>query len=497
MAFLLRKCPTTSIIQRSLHSTKYITPQASNDVHSHHNGKCSVFIDPLEQQSERHMNLQVSDTRKVCKIYPNIHHHQNNSTYFNLLEEQNNTFNDLQDPKLLAFSIRSSQNSNKIVPMSPSSMVNRARILMWSSSIQKISNFGTEHQYRERKHEKHWNGHQRSRKLNYKNSMLWSLGVLGVFKRMTSDDIEEEKRKLTDEEKVKKMTPAELLIAKGVLSLCDFEYDKADSLFHEALHLTQKDQNAEQETLVLNLMATNYFDSGRFEEAEKLFIDLIKRLIALDMEPSDPAILELSLKLSSIYSKNVKHHSKAFRGFEFVINSLLYSLQDLLKDLQEVDVLDISEQQRNDLALLGWAYDWFARHLINMNDYVGAVDMLRRALDISTKILGPKHDQTLILLNDVGTTLAMVNQAEEGRDYIKRAVEGALESQSRELASFYVNLGLVNLQLRKLEEAKRYCEYSIELASKNASHHNTTEILTLSQNCLDEVKRLLQVQTNQ
>lgn len=474
-----------------------MTSLTSNEVYSHHDVARSLFIEPVEQQSLRQqITPRVSNASEVCKNYSSNHPSQDCES-FNLLCRHNSSFRANQDIESLDTNLETGRFLNKMQSKSPSSMVNRARILMWSSSINRVSNYGNELQYRERKHQKHWNGHQRSRNVNYKSSMLWSLGVLGVFKRITSDDIEEEKRKLNDEEKVKKMTPAELLIAKGVLSLCDFEYDKADGLLHQALHLAQKDLNEEQETLVLNLMATNYFDSGRFEDAEKLFIDLIKRLIALEMEPSDPAILELSLKLSSIYSRNVKNHTKAFRGFEFVINSLLYTLQDLLKDLEQVDVLDISEQQRNDLALLGWAYDWFARHLITMNDYMGAIDMLKRALDISKKILGSKHDQTLILLNDVGTTLAMVNKAEEGRDYIKQAVEGALESQSKELASFYVNLGLVNLQLRKLDEAKRYCEYSIELASKNTNQHNTREILTLSQNCLDEVKRLLQVQTNQ
>lgn len=377
----------------------------------------------------------------------------------------------------------------------PKTMMNRARIIMSLSSINDAGSITRQMEGKTR--DRSGSNQPKFKRSRVIRRVLLSLSVAGLFGRPIGDDVEEEKRKLTDEEKIKKMTPVQLLIAKGVLSLCDFEYDKAENLFHEALHLAQKDNNEEQEILVLNLLATNYFDSGQFDAAEKLFIDLIKRLIAQDVEPRDPAILELSLKLSSIYSKNPKNHVKAFKGFEFVINSLLYSLQDLLKNLDELNVMEISDQQRNDLALLGWAYDWFARHLMVLNDYHGALELLRKANDISTQVLGPTHDQTLILLNDIGTTLAMVNLPNEGRNYIKRAVEGALESQSRELASFYVNLGLVNLQLRKLDEAKRYCEYSTELVSKNANHHNTNEIVNLSQDCLSEIKRLLQVRTNQ
>lgn len=346
-------------------------------------------------------------------------------------------------------------------------------------------------------HRYHYNNYGDNFREDYphRKSLLSMLSILGLFKAVTVEEAEEKKHKLSDEEKIKKMKPAELLIAKGVLSMCDQEYLKADELFHQALRLAQNEKNEEQETLVLNLLASNYFESGDLKKAEKLFIDLITRLVAQDVEPTNPAILELSLKLASIYSKSISTHDKALKGFKFVINSLLSNLHDLLSNLDEIELQELSEDRKSELALLGWSYDWFAKHLISLNDYDGAADMLQRAANISSKILGPLHDQTLILLSDVGTTLAMNNSPETGTTYIKQAVEGAIKSQSKELASFYVNLGLVNLQLRKLSEAKRYCENSIELALKNREHHNSNEVITLSKSCLKEVERLLEVET--
>lgn len=320
------------------------------------------------------------------------------------------------------------------------------------------------------------------------------LGILGFFRGMNNDDIEEEKAKLTDEQKMKKMKPIELCVAKGVLAMCDQEYSKANELFHQALHIAQNENDDEKETLILNLLASNYFECGDLVSAERLFINLMKRFIAEGAETNHPAILELSLKLASIYSKDPASHEKATKGFKFVINSLLFNLQDVLNGPVELDIQELSEQQRDELALLGWSYDWFAKHLLSMNDYDGAADMLQRALQISSKVLGPLHDQTLILLNDVGTTLAMNDSPKEGRTFIKKAVEGAIESQSKELASFYVNLGLVELKLKRLDMAKRYCEYSIELAQKNRDHHNSHEVIELSRSCLNEVHRLLETQ---
>lgn len=317
------------------------------------------------------------------------------------------------------------------------------------------------------------------------------LALMGLFKGMTT--AEEEKATLTDEQKLRKMKPVELFIAKGVLAMCDQEYNKASDLFHRALRLAQDENDEERETLVLNLLASNFFESGDLINAEKLFIDLMKRMIAHEVEPTDLAILELSLKLASIYSKDQMTHDKALKGFKFVIDSLLSNLQDLLNSAEDFEIHELSEEKRTGLALLGWSYDWFAKHLIAMNDFNGATDMLRKALEISTKVLGPIHDQTLILLNDVGTTLAMNNAPEEGKTFIKKAVEGAIKSQSKELASFYVNLGLVNLKLKNLSEAKRYCEYSIELSSKHREHHNSQEVIMLSKSCLNEVEKLLEV----
>lgn len=316
-------------------------------------------------------------------------------------------------------------------------------------------------------------------------------GVLGMFRKPSASELEEERVRLTDEQKMKKMKPVELAIAKGVLSMCDQNYDKANQLFHEALHMAQDENDEEQEELILNLIASNYFESGDFHNAEKLFIDLMKRMIARDVAPTSPAILELSLKLASIYSKSPETAEKALKGFKFVISSLLNSLDDIVSNIEELDFQEISDEKKNELALLGWSYDWFAKHLLTMNDYSAAAIMLHKAYEISSKVLGPFHDQTLILLNDIGTTLAMNDSPDEGRKFMKKAVEGAITNNSSELASFYVNLGLVYLKLRDLKEAKQYCEYSMDLAKKNPEQYNSHDVVELSRTCLTHIERLL------
>lgn len=363
------------------------------------------------------------------------------------------------------------------------------------------SDFNSQNKQQHKKQQSLQHNLNNNQQHNHHNHYQWHhvpvLCALGLFGGAKADDIEEEKAKLTDEQKIKKMTPTELLIAKGVSLLCDQDHDKAIELFHKALYKSQEEKNEDQETLVLNLIATSYFESGDLEKAEKLFIDLIKRMIACEIEPTDNAILEFSLKLASIYSKDRSTHEKALKGFKFVIESLLFKLKDTLNNFDAHEIQELSEEKKNELALLGWSYDWFARHLLAVNDFNGAASMLQKAVDISSRVLGPLHDQTLTLLNDVGTTLAMNNAPEKGKTFIQKAVEGAIESQSKEIASFYVNLGLVNLRLKQLSDAKRYCEFAIELASKNREHYNSDEVMRLSRYCLKEVEQLLNLVENQ
>lgn len=318
---------------------------------------------------------------------------------------------------------------------------------------------------------------------NGKPSIFVILGLAGIMKSFMND---EEQQDLTDEEKFNRMNPIEKLIVRGVSEMLEYRYQKANELFHKALRAAQHRKDEEKEFLILTLLATSYFENEDLEEAEKLFIALIKRLIEMNSKQDSPALLELSLKLAAIYSKNPNTHEKAIIGFKFVIDSLTRNLDGLLQHLDGLREGDLDAEQKNELALLGWTYDWYAKHLLSTNNYQDAVYFLKKALELSYIVLGPLHDQTLILLNDIGTTIAMSKSPSEGREYLQKAVDGAIESGSESLASFYLNLGLTSLRSEKFADGKKYCEESLRIAKKSANLQNSTEIMNLSKQCLRE-----------
>lgn len=319
-----------------------------------------------------------------------------------------------------------------------------------------------------------------NRTTSYSNRFLVAFSVMSIFgfKDKFDDDNDKE------------LTPLDILIRKGAYCLMKQDYAKAEEILHDALVLAQDDDNYEKEMLINNILATSYFENEDLVHAEKIFVELIKNMLNHNTDPTDPAILELSLKLASIYSRRKDSHHKAVKGYQFVIDTLQEKLKDLIPHLDTVKSDDLSDEKKNELALLGWGYDWLAKHYIGENNMEEATKVLKKAVQISSVVLGRIHDQTLILMNDVGTTLAMSDSPEEGCDYIKKAVEGAKEAGSQELASFYANLGLIHLQLMKIDQAIYYCEQSTKLASSNRQHYNFKDVIATSRYCLDEIKKL-------
>lgn len=63
-------------------------------------------------------------------------------------------------------------------------------------------------------------------------------------------------------------------------------------------------------------------------QAENLFKDIIKNLLRNGKKQNDPAVLEISLKLSAIYGSTGKH-DLAITGFEWVIDTIKNNISDI------------------------------------------------------------------------------------------------------------------------------------------------------------------------
>ncbi|PKU33073.1 tetratricopeptide repeat protein hypothetical protein [Limosa lapponica baueri] len=153
------------------------------------------------------------------------------------------------------------------------------------------------------------------------------------------------------------------------------------------------------EIFCFNCHHFSVFSSKFSFQAEKLYKASMSYLLAGDTKEDDNAILEMSLKLASIYAAQ-KQHKLALAGFEFCILTLEEKIAKQ-KDLPE-DVLS-AEEKANTRLLLGMSLDSYARYLLDINQLPVAQKMYEKALQISNDVQGETHPQTVVLMNDLAT----------------------------------------------------------------------------------------------
>lgn len=164
------------------------------------------------------------------------------------------------------------------------------------------------------------------------------------------------------------------------------------------------------------------------------------------------------------------------------------------------------------LQLLGLGSEWYAAMLFSQSRYAEALGYLTRAYDISLKINGEEHEQTVILLNDMGTVNCMVKEYDQAIQYLSKAVEignadrepivslslkgiqrqfiafvGKKLPDMLDLGSIHVNLGNTLILKGLYEEAEKSCNEGMRLAK--SSEHD--ESIVEAEKCLERIKNMM------
>ncbi|XP_055432404.1 tetratricopeptide repeat protein 19, mitochondrial isoform X2 [Bubalus kerabau] len=111
------------------------------------------------------------------------------------------------------------------------------------------------------------------------------------------------------------------LLKRAKLCIMKDEPEEAELILHDALHLAHKSHNTEAITYTYDLMANLAFIRGQLENAEKLFKATMSYLLGAGMQQEDNAIIEISLKLATIYAAQSRQEL-ALAGYEFCISTL-------------------------------------------------------------------------------------------------------------------------------------------------------------------------------
>nr|KAF6398858.1 tetratricopeptide repeat domain 19 [Molossus molossus] len=281
------------------------------------------------------------------------------------------------------------------------------------------------------------------------SGLLPLLAALAWFSRPAAEEEEERQGAGGAAQDAADAAEAEIiqLLKRAKLSIMKDEPEEAELILHDALRLAYQSGNKKAITYTYDL-------------AEKLFKATMSYLLGEGIQQEDNAIIEISLKLASIYAAQNRQEF-ALAGYEFCISTLEGKIERE-KELAE-DVLSVDEKTNTHL-LLGMCLDAFARYLLFSKHPSQAQRMYEKALRISEEILGERHPQTIVLMSDLATTLDAQGRLDEACAYVQRASDLARQTEHPELHIVLSNLAAILMHGERYAQAKEIYQEALKQA---------------------------------
>lgn len=281
----------------------------------------------------------------------------------------------------------------------------------------------------------------------------WTLAWGAVaFSLFGGSDEKTEEQKLEDE--------LILLLKKAKYSMMIGELDAADGFLHRAVRLAHQMHNNDAIIYTYSLMANLAFVRGQLDNAEKLFKAAMSFMLSGGTPQDDNALIEMSLKLASIYATQNKNEL-AEHGFQFCTDSLEAKM-DKQKDLPPESLSD--EERKDTRLLLGLSLDARARYLAANHRFIGACRDYRHALQICQEEQGESHPQTLVLMSDLATVLDLQGKHDEALVYVKKAVELGQAAGHPEQHVLLGNMAGILMHNGEFEESAKLYQEALALA---------------------------------
>ncbi|KAI5627892.1 tetratricopeptide repeat protein 19, mitochondrial [Silurus asotus] len=278
---------------------------------------------------------------------------------------------------------------------------------------------------------------------------VWSALAFSLF---GSKDERTEAQKMEDE--------IILLLKKAKYNMMLGELDAANGFLHKAIRLAHQSHNNDAIIYTYSLMANLAFVQGELDNAEKLFKAAMSFMLSGGTPQDDNAVIEMSLKLASIYATQNKNEL-AEHGFQFCTESLEAKLEKQ-KDLPP-DA--ISEEERKDTRLLlGLSLDARARYLASSRRLIGACRDYRQALQICQEEQGEAHPQTLVLMSDLATMLDLQGKHDEALAQVRKAVELGQAFGNPEQHVLLGNMAGILMHKGEFEESAKLYKEALALA---------------------------------
>lgn len=187
-------------------------------------------------------------------------------------------------------------------------------------------------------------------------------------------------------------TPEDKLIdtiKRSILCIQREEYGKAEKMLHLALRSAQDMNNQKGITYIYDVMANLAMETGQFRKAEKLFVDVMRRLLSEGYPQDGIKMLHISSKIAHMAHLE-GHTDKALQGFNWTI--------DKIKEQRaKADPIDEKELKE----LLGLTMNWLGQLLMETQSFEEAKKCFEQALEICKEFHGKANAETILILNNL------------------------------------------------------------------------------------------------
>ncbi|KAL6103674.1 ttc19 [Pungitius sinensis] len=275
-----------------------------------------------------------------------------------------------------------------------------------------------------------------------------------------------------------------LLLKKAKLSVSRGQLEVASGFLHQAVVVAHQTHNQQAVIYAYSLMANLAYVQGQLDHAEKLFKATMSFMLSGGMPQDDNAVIEMSLKLATIYAEQNKAELAEI-GFRFCTESLEAKLQKH----KETAVEDLTEEQealrKDTRLLLGLCLDSRARYRASALQLDQAGRDYQKALDICLQEQGQAHPQTLVLMSDLATILDLQGRHDDALALVQRAVDLSRSSGHPDQHVLLGNMAGILLHKGRLEDSVRFYLQALGLAQQAGDHEAVEKI----QEGLQEVKK--------
>lgn len=272
--------------------------------------------------------------------------------------------------------------------------------------------------------------------------------------------------------------PVVFKLKQGILAQRKGQLDEAETLYHEALKIGAGQYEHKQlddrrwllmRINIYDLMANLAMQAGKLPEAERLYKEVIKACLQHGVGQEDESVIELSVKLASIYAMQ-QRKEEAEQGYKFCIDASR-------KKIQQTD--GVVEADTNTLALLGISTQGYARYLMSLKRYAEARRYFEEAHEVAVEVYGREHPQTLVVLNDAGAAAMLSGDYAAATEHFGEAVETTerrrqetAESEATAggdggLSAFRYNLAAACMKTGDLTRARSLCADVLRCAKES------------------------------